>query len=255
MLVRSPIYEQLNDALRRMIVSGEVAAGQQFLTERQVSERFEVSRNTANKALSSLVSEGLLEFRKGVGTFVRGGLDYDLSRLVSFTEKASAAGLKPTTKVLGFDSGAAGDLAADVVETLGVDGETSVYVVSRLRLAERVPVIYEQRVIVRDRVPGLLKSDVKGSLYQCLTEKYALNVTGADELISAVALNREEAEQLEVKAKSPALEVVATGFIDNDVPLWWERTLYRADVYQFRNRIAGLRRSGPAIGELTGFGE
>jgi DNA-binding GntR family transcriptional regulator len=100
-LVREPIYQQLNQALRERIRSGEFGVGDQFLTERQIGDQFNVSRATANKALSNLVSEGVLEFRKGVGTFLRGGiLDYDLRSLVSFTEKARAAGMVPATRVL-----------------------------------------------------------------------------------------------------------------------------------------------------------
>ena len=71
-IIRTPIYQQLNEMLRGLIRATEFKAGDQFLTERQVSDRFGVSRATANKALSNLVSEGLLEFQKGVGTFVRG---------------------------------------------------------------------------------------------------------------------------------------------------------------------------------------
>lgn len=72
-LVRSPIYQQLNQLLRDLIREGEFKSNEQFLTERQICDRFNVSRATANKALSNLVAEGVLEFRKGVGTFVRGG--------------------------------------------------------------------------------------------------------------------------------------------------------------------------------------
>src|SRR5215471_16128144 len=103
MLVREPMYQQLNNHLRTLIKSGEYAHGTQFLTERQICDRYGVSRATANKALSNLVSAGLLEFRKGVGTFVRGrSLDYNLRSLVSFTEKAVAAGKSPSTEVLEF---------------------------------------------------------------------------------------------------------------------------------------------------------
>src|SRR5262245_94996 len=103
-LVKQPIYQQLNEELRGLLGSGEFKTGARFLTEREISQRFEVSRATANKALSNLVSEGILEFKKGVGTFVRGGvLDYDLRSLVSFTGKASGAGKKPSTRVLDFD--------------------------------------------------------------------------------------------------------------------------------------------------------
>lgn len=74
-LVRDPIYQQLNELLQKLIHEGEFKRGQQFLTEREVSERFGVSRVTANKALSHLVVEGVLEFRKGVGSFVREGVN------------------------------------------------------------------------------------------------------------------------------------------------------------------------------------
>src|SRR5881394_2812444 len=111
-LVKQPIYQQLNEALRGILGAGEFKTGARFLTEREVSQRFGVSRATANKALSNLVSEGILEFKKGVGTFVRGGiLDYDLRSLVSFTGKAAAAGKRPATRILSFDTTTASSVA------------------------------------------------------------------------------------------------------------------------------------------------
>ena len=96
LLVKEPIYQQLNTHLRRSSRPESTRSGLQFLTERQICERFGVSRATANKALSNLVSEGLLEFRKGIGTFVRGrALDYNLKALVSFTDKARGRRQKP----------------------------------------------------------------------------------------------------------------------------------------------------------------
>src|ERR1017187_10449609 len=65
------MYQKLQELLREAIESGEFAEGEQFLTERQVVDRYRVSRPTANKVLSGMAAEGLLEFRKGVGTFVR----------------------------------------------------------------------------------------------------------------------------------------------------------------------------------------
>jgi GntR family transcriptional regulator len=86
-LVRVPMYQQMNGILRELLKSGEFAEGDQFLTERQIAERFQVSRPTANKVLGGMVSEGLLEFRKGVGTFViPSRLNYDIQTLVSFTQ-------------------------------------------------------------------------------------------------------------------------------------------------------------------------
>src|SRR4051794_14103908 len=108
-LVREPIYQQLNQALRTLLRT-EFQTGSRFLTEREISARFKVSRATANKALANLVSEQILEFRKGIGTFVKAPvLDYDLQRLVSFTSKASEAGKTPQTRVVRFRSLYAGE--------------------------------------------------------------------------------------------------------------------------------------------------
>jgi DNA-binding GntR family transcriptional regulator len=100
-LVREPVYQQLNHALAGLIKSGEFPIGTKFLTERQISARLGVSAATANKSLSSLVSEGVLVFRKGVGTYVKGrSLDYNLRALVSFTDEAVTSGKRPGTRVL-----------------------------------------------------------------------------------------------------------------------------------------------------------
>ena len=52
--VRSPVYQQLNQRLRTALAT-EYRSGDQFLTEREVAEKFQVSRATANKSLASLV--------------------------------------------------------------------------------------------------------------------------------------------------------------------------------------------------------
>src|SRR5688500_1653286 len=133
MLVKEPIYQQLNRELRKL--PGQ--PGDRFLTEREISSRFGVSRATANKALASLVAEGLLEFRKGLGTFVRGGtLDVDLRALVSFTDRARAAGKRPSTRVLRLEF-----LPGPVLR------------MERLRLVDDVPVILERRDVMASLCP------------------------------------------------------------------------------------------------------
>ena len=134
-LIREPMYQQLNQLLRGLVSSGEFGIGAKFLTERQISERFGISRATANKALSSLVSEGLLEFRKGVGTFVRGrAMDYNLRALVSFTDEALAAGKRPATRVLRFSAIPTAEAPEEVVAALKTGDR--LFFMERLRLAD-----------------------------------------------------------------------------------------------------------------------
>ena len=243
-LVRDPVYQQLNDLLQELIRSREFKAGQQFLTEREVAERFGVSRVTANKALSHLVVAGVLEFRKGVGTFLREGvLDYDLQSLMSFTRKATLAGKQPETKVLRFERLKGREIPAAAFSALRLGERDSVYYFERLRLADGEPVILERRYLVGRFCPGLTKPQLKGSLYELLTQQYGLEITGADQVIRAVSLSAEEAGLLRLPAGSAALLVHAVG--KSQEPLWLEDTVYRADRYEFHNALGTSNRQQP----------
>ena len=249
-LVRAPIYQQLNDRLRAALVR-EYGGGDQFLTEREISESFQVSRATANKALASLVSEGLLEFRKGLGTFVRRDvIAYDVRSLVRFTEKARAAGKTPSTDLQTFRKLAAAEVDDAMRTVLGIQSDSELWELVRVRLADNTPVILEHRYIVHHHCPQLTTAQAEGSLYSLWTETLGLKITGANEVIRAVLLTGPEARQLQVAAKSPALEVVSVGFLADHSPLWWERTLYRSDQYEFHSRLGPIRLATPARGVL-----
>jgi len=250
-LVKEPIYQQLNAHLRTLITSGEYADGLQFLTERQICERFGVSRATANKALSNLVSEGLLEFRKGIGTFVRGRtLDYNLKALVSFTDEALAAGKKPSTEVLQFQSLAACDVLDEVPAILQVGPSEPLYYIERLRMADRMPVILEKRYVVAAHCPGLKAVDLAGSLYRVWTDKYQLAIEGADESIRAVNVRGADARALKVREGAAGMLVSSVGYLAGKETLWSERTLYRGDSYEFHNRLGGIQPADYATGKF-----
>jgi DNA-binding LacI/PurR family transcriptional regulator len=66
----TPLYQQVATDIRRRIVSGEMPVGMQLPPHRELATRYGVSGITINKALSGLVSEGILNSRVGRGTFV-----------------------------------------------------------------------------------------------------------------------------------------------------------------------------------------
>ena len=255
-IVKEPIYHQLNSHLRQLITSGECPIGDKFLTERQICERYGVSRATANKALSNLVSEGLLEFRKGVGTFVRvHALDYNLRVLVSFTDEAIAAGKRPSSRVLHFEDVSARDVLDEVPQVLQTGPDGRLFYVERLRLADNLPVILEKRYIVAEHCPGLTEVDLAGSLYAVWTERYRLTVEGADQRVRAVNLRGGEARALQVRDGAAGLLVSSVGYLTGGGPLWSERTLYRGDAYEFHSRLGGIQPARYAQGKFLETGE
>jgi GntR family transcriptional regulator len=251
--VKIPLYQQLNELLRHLIREGQFKVNDQFLTERQICERFGVSRATANKALSNMVAAGVLEFKKGLGTFVRGEtLDYDLRALVSFTHKALAAGKTPSTQILSYQILSAGQAEVDLIQPLELQPEDKLYEVKRLRLADNIPVILEWRYIVAKFCPGLSEAELVGSLYELWVERYKLPIAGANQTIRAVPVEGAEAALLGVIPGAPGLLVTSIGYLAEEVPLWWERTYYRGDAYEFQNRLGPIQ-AGPAAGALLDF--
>lgn len=252
-LTREPMYQQLNQLLRSLVGSPEFPAGGQFLTERQVSERFQVSRATANKALSNLVSEGLLTFRKGVGTFVSPrSMDYNLRALVSFTEEAIAAGKRPETRVLRFEEISASNAPEAVAEALQASLQDKLWYLERLRLADSLPVILERRHIAARYCPRLNARDLGGSLYRVWKERYHLEVEGAEETIRAVNIRRSEAVVLHTRQNTAGLLITSVGYLVGHEPLWFEKTLYRGDAYEFHNRLGGIQPAGEPFGKFLG---
>jgi len=249
-LVREPIYQQLNQALRSLLRT-EFQAGARFLTEREISARFRVSRATANKALANLVSERLVEFRRGIGTFVSSAaLEYDLQRLVSFTTKADRAGKTPETRIVRFRALRGSEAPVGVARALGLGTEDHTYYMERLRLADHVPVILERRYVTGSMCPKLQRSDLAGSIYDLWTRHYGLQIGDVEQTIRAVNLLMEEAQRLHVAEGAAALQVRCLGRLEDGRPLWYEDTLYRGDAYEFFHRLTGAS-AHPTVGRLV----
>ena len=67
---RTPIYEQLDRALRAAIATGRLGVGDQLPTVRQLAVELSLNANTVARVYGELERAGILETRRGVGTFV-----------------------------------------------------------------------------------------------------------------------------------------------------------------------------------------
>jgi GntR family transcriptional regulator len=67
----TPIYAQLERAIRFAIVTGRLSVGDQLPTVRQLAVDLRVNANTVAKVYAELERTGVVETRRGVGTFVR----------------------------------------------------------------------------------------------------------------------------------------------------------------------------------------
>lgn len=66
------VHEQVLFAVKKAIVSGRMRPGDEFPSVRALSRELRINPNTAHKVVAALLTDGLLEVRPGIGTFVAG---------------------------------------------------------------------------------------------------------------------------------------------------------------------------------------
>ena len=90
-----PIYEQVKDSLRRLMVTGVLAPGDKLPSVRSMASQLSINPNTIQRAYAELESEGYVVSVTGKGSFVAEGDTQNTAR------KAELAGkLKPLLEEL-----------------------------------------------------------------------------------------------------------------------------------------------------------
>jgi GntR family transcriptional regulator len=229
-----PRYEQLYRHLAQAIAAGALAQETQLPPERELAELAQVSRVTVRKAVAQLVEDGVLDQRRGAGTFVRAARQREpyLSKLLSFTEYMLHRGKTPTSAVIAqglFPP------TPDEQLALGLSAADRVARIERLRAADGVAMAVEWVALPQDILPdpGL----VGRSLYDHLRAQ-GTAPSRAVQRIKAVNLPASEAGLLNLPEGAAVLRIDRTGFLPSGRPIEFTRGLYRSDIYDF---VAELR--------------
>src|SRR5712675_575043 len=94
-----PAYQKIQNTIRKRIESGHLRPGDAVDSERDLARIHLVSLMTARHALASLEREGVVERRRGVGTFVSAPKIH-FNKLMSYTEQMGSRRLAPVSKIL-----------------------------------------------------------------------------------------------------------------------------------------------------------
>src|SRR5258708_8684557 len=96
-----PLHAQVEQAVLKSMANGVLPAGARLPAEERLIERFGVSRTTIRTAIQSLLAQGLVEIRRGKGTFVtQPTIAQELTELTGFVEDMRASGREPSALVL-----------------------------------------------------------------------------------------------------------------------------------------------------------
>ena len=227
-----PRYFQLKEIMRERIRSGEWKPGELIPSERELSEKYGISRMTARQAITELVNEGLFYREQGKGTFVsQRKITQQLIHLTGFTEDIRARGQRPGTKVLSATMHPADE---ETAEKLHINPGTPIFRLQRLRLADDEPLAIELSQISFKGCEGLLKEDLENnSLYRLLEAKYGLALMEADQELEAGLTGSEEAQLLKISVASPVLFTRRITYTDRNQPIEYAKAVYCGNKYTF----------------------
>ena len=219
-------YEEIEDWLRALIAKG--SSGELLPPEVEIAAKFHVSRMTARYAVMNLMREGLVDRKRGAGTFIATNpLHRREGVLLSFTEDMRRRGLRPSSLMIStkMELGAPADLRA-----LNLESDSEVVVIRRIRLADGVPLAIE-RVALIPRCHGVLNEDlIMGSLHDSL-RKIGFSPHLANGWLSARLASAAESKKLEISPKAPLLVETRVIEDENQIAIEYTETAYVASRY------------------------
>ena len=233
---------QVRDQLRALIDDRE--PGELLPSERDLSEKFGVSRPTLRAAIDDLARDGLLVRRPGRGTFTNARtVSQDLAPTVNPNEFA----VPPAEGAWGsrvefFAREAAGPRLG---QRMQLSPSAELLCVQRVRIVDGAPMAIETLRLPADLVPGMEFGDFEtGSLYQLLRLRYGLTATTAVQTTEPTVTDAVEAALLHVPLHSPALLFARTTKDPDGRIIEYTRSVYRGDRYRITAHLTFDATSG-----------
>ena len=160
-----PKYLQIENELKKEIISGKFKYGDKFYSEAQLKDKFNVSSITVIRSVKDLVKAGYLVRHQGKGTFISRSRKDKLVRL-SDNEVFSDNQQEDRVEVLKLQE----NNKPDILERLGLPKYDSYYYIERLRLIGDKPFMLHRSFIPAKFINRNLAKDPNNyhSIYETL---------------------------------------------------------------------------------------
>jgi GntR family transcriptional regulator len=230
----TPVYKRIQNAIRKRIESSELKPGDPVASERELARTHKVSLMTARHALAGLEREGVVERRRGAGTFVTAPKIH-FNKLMSYTEHMSSRGLSPRSRVL---VSKVIDSEPEVAARLGLPPTERLIKIERLRLTADEPFALETCYLPAAEFSALASSPLgRASLFATLEHDYDVELAYADEEVNATAAEPNVAELLGVPRAASVLRIRQVIYSTTG-----KATIYAVGFYRSERHTLFIRR-------------
>jgi GntR family transcriptional regulator len=207
-----PAWAQAAQYIRRQIETGRYAGGERLPSESELAESFGLSRLTVRQAMAQLSTEGLVERRQGVGTFVaprKVAVQHDLSLSSSWRKRFQDEGHQSSSKLLtaAIQDALPFELTAGL-EPTEIDGRMSF--LKRVHVVDAQPIGATESWVPVTVAPGLTERPLDDdSLSTTLLKRYGHAPATVDSTMEAVLATAADAQLLDTVPDVPLFVVTA----------------------------------------------
>lgn len=231
-----PLYQQLADRLAGAIERGDYGVGARLPSEHALSERYGIGRPTVRQATELLVRRGMLERRRGAGTFVtQQPATLDVFSMAGTLAAFREEGVRVRTRLL----------RRPVTRAIPDDGDNPfagrrAHVLARLSSTDRGAALLEESYLDAElfgALPALPRDG--GSLAQLVGEHYGLSPSGGRQELLVASVRGARARTLGLPDAAPVL--LARRYLDFPQG---KDAIY-AELYHRTDRVVLCQRIGP----------
>lgn len=234
----TPLYLQLKNTLIAEINAGRYRPHQRLLSERDLCERFKVSRMTVRQTLAEMMREGWIYAVVGKGTFVNElKISQDLGTLTGFSQDVLMRGRKPSSRVVEARLTPA---TLSLSKLLNVSPDAEIVQLTRVRFSGEGPLCLETAHIPHRLCPNILQHDFAvESLYRVFEADYGLRLVRAEQNMEAGLAIPVELDLLEMTPPAAVMRIERLTRTDQDVVVEYVLSVYRGDRYKFHTTLEG----------------
>jgi GntR family transcriptional regulator len=213
-------------------IENEMEENDKLDSEREICKKYGVSRTTVREALDELEKSKYIYKVQGKGNFISPRVvEQDLIKVSSFTEEMKKLGKNPTSKLLSFEITEANN---KISRKLKIEENELVFKISRVRIADDIPMIYEITYLPYERFKELTKEMIKEiPLYELFKNIFSVNITSAEEVIESVLINKLESVYLEIPQGQAGLKFERIAYEQKEI-IEYTITIARGDKYRYR---------------------
>ena len=238
-----PLYAQVEAILSSSIAAGTFPPGSRLPNEEELVARFTVSRTTIRQTIQNLIRRGLIEIRRGKGTFVtQPKITQELTELSGFVEDMQSLGRQASARVLDKQIVPASE---SIARQLALATGTPVVRIQRVRLADNAPLSFDETYLPREIGEKIIENDLETEpIFSLLEQKYKVPLLEAEYRLEAVSADATVARALGVSVGSPIFLIERTSYSVGQQPIDYEKLYYRGDQIRFVTRLARRQSDG-----------